>query len=98
MASLSCVAFWKTDAEAAISPLPFVGGPRGGNSGCWSVGVTTFDAPFELLPARRPEEVLEPELRDLSRYAPVLVRLTMRLEERVSCVAVVGVALVKVRV
>jgi len=81
-----------------MSPLLFVGGPRGGNSGCCSVGVAAFDAPFELLPERRPEEVLEPELRDLSGYAPVLVRLTMRLEESAFCVAVVGVALVKVRV
>jgi len=80
IASLSCVAFWNIEAELAMSALPLVGGPRGGNSGCCRVGVTAFEVEFELLPERRPEEELdEPELRDLSRRAPVFVRVTIRL-------------------
>ena len=96
MASFSCVAFWNTDAAVPISPLLLVGGPRGGNYGCCSVGVTAFEAVFELLPERRPDEELEPELRDLSRRAPVFVRVTIRLEGGSALSA--AVALVKVNV
>jgi hypothetical protein len=96
MASLSCVAFWKTEAEFAMSALALTGGPRGGNSGCCRVGVTAFEAEFELLPERRPDEELEPELRDLSRRAPVFVRVTIRLEGGGALSA--AIALVNVRV
>jgi hypothetical protein len=70
MASFSWVAFWKIDAVDETSPLLFDGGPRGGNSGCCSVGVTTFEFEFELPPDRRPEEEPDPELRDLLRFGP----------------------------
>lgn len=79
-----------------MSPLFLLGGPRGGNSGCCRVGVTTLDAGFELLLERRLEDVLEPELRDLSSLTPVFVRFTMRVEgcaflEFWACVALVKV-------
>jgi hypothetical protein len=48
-----------------MSPLLFKGGPRGGKSGCCNVGVATFELDVELLPERRPDDELEPELRDL---------------------------------
>ena len=51
---------------------------------------------FELLPERRPDEELEPELRDLSRRAPVFVRVTIRLEGGSALSA--AVPLVKVNV
>jgi hypothetical protein len=98
MASFNWVAFWKIDAVEDMSPLLFKGGPRGGNSGCCSVGVTTFEFVFELPPERRPEEVLEPELRDLSRSGMVFVLLTILLEARRSFTGSVAVALVKVNV
>lgn len=66
IASFSCVAFWKIEAEDVSSP-PSRGGPRGGKAGCCIVGVTTFETLVELLPERRPEDVLDPELRDLLR-------------------------------
>jgi len=65
IASFNWVAFWNMEAEFVMSPLR-CGGPRGGNSGCCSVGVAAFDVGFEVLPERRPEEdELEPELHDL---------------------------------
>lgn len=60
--------------------------------------MTTLDVEFELLPERRPDEVLDPELRDLSSFAPVFVRFTIRLEGCALFVAVTDVALVKVSV
>jgi hypothetical protein len=98
IASFSCVAFWKMEAEAATSLPRNTGGPRGGNSGCCSVGVTALEAAFELLPERRPDDELDPELRDLFRWATVLVRFTTRVDGAALFLAIVGVALVKVRV
>lgn len=66
IASFSCVAFWKIDV-VVVSVPPSSGGPRGGKTGCCIIGVATFETLFELLPERRPEEVLDPELRDLFR-------------------------------
>lgn len=85
------------EAELVMSP-PLCGGPRGGNCGCCSVGVTAFDVEFELLPERRPEEdELEPELSDLFVYTPVCDRFTIRLDEAVLEFSM-AVALVKVSV
>jgi hypothetical protein len=98
MASFSWVAFWKIDAVDETSPLLFDGGPRGGNSGCCSVGVTTFEFEFELPPDRRPEEEPDPELRDLLRFGMVLVLFTILLVGRVLCVGSTAVGLVKVSV
>ena len=53
---------------------------------------------FELLPDRRPEDELDPELRDLPRWGPVWVLLTTRAEGRAEAAVVVAVALVKVNV
>lgn len=92
------MAFWKIDAVDKISFLLFKGGPRGGNSGCCSVGVTAFETDVELLPERRPEDELEPELRDLLRCGIVFVLLTIRLEGRELWTWLVAVALVKVNV
>lgn len=60
--------------------------------------MTTFETLVELLPERRPEDELDPELRDLFRCGPVWVRLTTRLEGRAAAAACVAVALVKVKV
>lgn len=98
MASFSCVAFWKMEAIEAMSPLLFRGGPRGGNSGCCSVGVATFELVVELLPERCPDDELEPELRDLLSCGIALVLLTILLEGRALWVGSVAVALVKVNV
>jgi hypothetical protein len=98
IASFICVAFWKMDALDEISPLLCKGGPLGGKSGCWSVGVTAFEAEFELLPERRPDDVLEPEPRDLLRCEVVLVLLTILLDGCKLWVESVAVALVKVKV
>lgn len=81
-----------------MSSPPSRGGPRGGKTGCCIVGVTTFDTLVELLPERRPEEELDPELYDLFKWGPVCVRLTTRLEGRVLPDDCVAVALVKVSV
>jgi hypothetical protein len=82
-----------------MSALLFVGGPRGGKSGCRIVGVTALEAGFESVPERGPEEELEPELRDLLKWKLVFVRATTRAEGRwVVLPWVVGAALVKVRV
>ena len=62
------------------------------------IGVTAFEAVFELLPERRPEDELDPELRDLLSCGVVLVRLTRRLvgvDERLGSAAI---ALVNVKV
>ena len=53
------------EAEVDISLLPLNGGPRGGNSGCCSVGMITVEVKFELFPDRRPDDELDLELRDL---------------------------------
>jgi hypothetical protein len=99
IASFNWVAFWKIDAVDDMSPLLFNGGPRGGNSGCCNVGVAAFEFEFELPPERRPEEELEPELRDLlSRVGMVLVLFTTLLVGRMLCAGSVAVALVKVNV
>jgi hypothetical protein len=99
IASFSWVAFWKIDAVDDMSPLLFNGGPRGGNSGCCSVGVTTFEFEFEVPPERRPEEELDPELRDLLLgFGIVFVLFTIRLVGRVVCAGSTAVALVKVSV
>lgn len=97
IASFNCVAFWKIDAEEDKSPLLFRGGPRGGNSGCCSVGVATFELGLELLPDRLPDEELDPELRDLFSCGRVLVLFTTLLEG-CKCLGSAGVALVNVNV
>lgn len=97
-ASFNCVAFWKIDAEFEISCLTFWGGPLGGKSGCCSVGVTALEEVLEFVPERRPEEELDPELRDLSNRFPVFVRLTIRLDARVLGPESATVALVNVSV
>lgn len=81
-----------------MSLLFLLGGPRGGNSGCCRVGVATLDVGFELLLERRLEDVLEPELRDLSSLTPVFVRFTIRVEGCVLLESWTCVALVKVNV
>src|SRR5689334_4926526 len=86
------------DAFEETSPLPLTGGPLGGNSGCCSVGVTTFEVGFEVLPDRRPDDELDPELRDLLRWALVLVRLTILVDGCELCFGSVAVALVNVNV
>jgi hypothetical protein len=85
------------EAVEETSPLLLDGGPRGGNSGSCKIGVTAFELEFELLPERRPDDVLEFELRDLLRYAVVLVLLTTLNDGRGLC-EFVAVALVKVNV
>lgn len=96
MASFNCVAFWKIDADDDRSPLLFRGGPRGGNSGCCRVGVTTFEFGFEW-PERLPDEELEPELRDLFSWGSVFVLFTTLLDG-CRCLGSAGVALVNVSV
>lgn len=86
------------DAELIMSLLAFMGGPRGGKSVCCRVGVATFELELELLPEWRPDDELEPELRDFARWLAVLVRFTIRLEGLVPRGPSVGVALVKVKV
>jgi hypothetical protein len=98
MASFSCVAFWKIDADEEISALLFNGGPRGGKSGCCNVGVTAFEFELELLPDRRPDDELEPELRDLLRCGFAFVLFTILLEGRGLLAGAAAVALVKVNV
>jgi hypothetical protein len=86
------------DADEAMSPLLFKGGPRGGNSGCCSVGVATFELDVEWLPERLPEDELDPELRDLLSCGTALVLLTILLEGRELWFGSAAVALVKVKV
>ena len=69
MASFNCVAFWKIDAEDDMSFKTFKGGPRGGNSVFWKVEVTTLKEGLGLIVCERlPDEVLDPEPRDLFKY------------------------------
>jgi hypothetical protein len=98
IASFSWVAFWKIDADEEISPLFFMGGPRGGNAGCCNVGVATFEFEFELLPERRPDDELESELRDLLRCGFAFVLLTILLEGCEFWAGPMFVVLVKVKV
>jgi hypothetical protein len=85
------------DADEETSPLLFDGGPRGGNSGSCRIGVTAFELGLELLPERGPDDVLEFELRDLSRCAVVLDLFTTLNDGRELC-EFVAVALVNVNV
>jgi hypothetical protein len=70
MASFNCVAFWKIEAEDDTSFAFLKGGPRGGKSGCWKVGVTAFEAGLGVTVCERlPDEVLDPEpWEDLFKY------------------------------
>lgn len=81
-ASLSCEAFWKIDAEEDMSCLLLTGGPRGGNSGGWNVGVPAFEVGFELVPERRPDDEPDAERALWVKWNPVLVLVTIRLDGR----------------
>lgn len=98
MASFNWVAFWNMDAELIISLLVFMGGPRGGKSACCRLGVAAFELELELLPDWRLEDELDPELRDLVKWAAVFVRFTIRLDGSVLRGLSAAVALVKVKV
>jgi hypothetical protein len=62
------------------------------------VGVATFELDVELLPERRPDDELDPELRDLLSCGTALVLLTIRLEGCKLWFGSTAVALVKVNV
>ncbi len=73
-------------------------GPRGGNPESGNTGELTFEAKDELFPEWGPEDELDSDLCDLLRNEEVLVRCTIRLDDRTGWAISVVVALVKVKV
>lgn len=97
IASFNCEAFWKMDANMDKSPFDFSGGPRGGNSIGWKLGLAIFEAGFEPCPDLFPDDELV-ELCDFPSLKLVAVLVTNRLEGRESRGDSEACALVKVSV